>query len=360
MTFRNPSPRLSDKATTIEMVSEYKRANAELEEGESQQFLRLIDTLENVKADVLVINIGSGVGDSKKQQLPTYILNMALTKNVHVLLINPLFNAKTHLRKTRIESFETNHAVVRMASKPEQFTYRLKNANLNLTIDIFSCAMPKKMPDFYLLLTESISNVLTRKGQVFIANHTQDWSLADIPQVADVYNSVKKNHPNASLLQLYTQGGNGRVRYYLDNLYDPQTSDAVTQFEPHRDEFYVCDKLEDLSSVPQFLALSRQSFIAELGAFITLRAAELKADKNEYHSFWGRIFSISASVKINAAEKMVMLLDYQPVDFEPEEMDALRNSRLGDLVSKYEKLIGLPEDFVRLENMRVLADLRMR
>lgn len=65
-------------------------------------------------------------------------------------------------------------------------------------------------------MAEAITSILKKEERVFIANHTQAYSLEDIPGIAELANRIKADYPKT--LQVYTQGGMGNVRYYTDKL----------------------------------------------------------------------------------------------------------------------------------------------
>ncbi len=211
------------------------------------EYARLLEGLSFIKEDVLFISIGCASlspSSGQEQRFPTYIKNIAKEEKIRVLLIDGLFGESKYK-----EGFERDPHVKKAADS----SYEHKDHS-NLGIELFGCYL---LPNgkFSTLLKEVIGQVLDKGGKVFIANHTQAWSFEDIPSVADACNMVKTSHPlGGTNLQFYTQGGMGKVRYYLDKTCDcaRDACGSGHQFEPEHEEFYVCSELQDLAKVKQF------------------------------------------------------------------------------------------------------------
>lgn len=255
--------------------------------AQATQFLNLVTALKEIKEDNLFISIGSAMSHkTAEQRLPSYLQEIAKTESVRVFLIDGIWEM-TLQGKPFIQKFEENTPVVKASSaESNKYTYVPSDKSQKIVIDIFGCYLPGSergepipLQDFYLILEKAIASILDKKGKVFIGNHTQAWGLEDIPWIADSYNAIKKIHPNASGLQLYTQGGGGRVRYYLDKLYDHKSSGYREggKFESTKGEFYVCESLLGLCKVKEFVAGSRPSGV--LSSFFKKESSEKLALK---------------------------------------------------------------------------------
>jgi len=94
-----------------------------------------------------------------------------------------------------------------------------------------------------------------------------------------------------------------------------------------------------------------QSAIQELNDYVTQR----KKEKMPYHSFWGSITRMSAEVKINAANKMIALLQGKSITpLNSLEISALRDGRLGKSIHKFEINKLLPSVFIKAENAKMM------
>ncbi len=227
---------------------------------QANQLVSLINAFKKIEEDNVLISIGTaliGAGLYRKpeQQLPTYIQEISKHESVRIIMIDGLFgNDGTVLNAASYNLISTSD---------EKCEYTSIDKERKLTVQTFGCYLPygdsPEFKKFYDTIENSLSIILSRKGRVFIANHTQAWSLEDIPAIAALYNSLKQSHPNADLLQLYTQGGNNKVRYYLNKEYtsasDPRDDDA---FEAQSGEFKICDSIINLCSVKEFSPRSNQ------------------------------------------------------------------------------------------------------
>lgn len=107
---------------------------------------------------------------------------------------------------------------------------------------------------------------------------------------------------------------------------------------------------------PQNKEFVRNQFIAELESYKTTRRMEavddIRRDKkleNSFKTFFGWVANFSAKVKMDAAEKIIKLLKKEPTELKTLDIQALRDSRLGRIISKYEDLGMLPEAFLNKE-----------
>lgn len=97
----------------------------------------------------------------------------------------------------------------------------------------------------------------------------------------------------------------------------------------------------------------------------------VRDNKHEYYSIWAKLFGMSRTLKLQAVDKMLDLLDGKPIaPFTDDELEALRNKSykcglfsnhisLGDIICKYEKLGALPKQFTQAENARIIRDARL-
>lgn len=220
-------------------------------EAAADEMLRLVDNLNKFSEDSLLISIGCGMGQYQKemlkeQQIPTYVKDLANNQSIRILLIDGFFS------KTEGTAFvEKEHKIKKIDDKENMYIHQ---EHPNLKIQIFACYLPSEKCDkLYEVLKHTMAGILEKGGCVFIGNHTQAYSLADIPRIAQTYNKIKKDHPNASALQLYTQGGTGRVRFYGEKLYDEKTSGVLTPFESENfEDFYTCASVANLKNYSEF------------------------------------------------------------------------------------------------------------
>lgn len=232
---------------------------------ESKQFTNLLQALKEHKGETLLISIGSAGGARefvKEQQIPSYLKEISKSKSCSVFIIDPVFAlyVRPQTYTTYINRFQEFHTASYVSYDDVYHNKFHVDIYSNLNTEIFCCALPYNFENFTALndlFTQAIKTTLDKKNQVFIANHTQAWSLDDIPMIASVYNNIKGSHPNADLLQLYTQGGFGLVRYYKDKLYNEELSQLRTDlnFYPIKDEFAICRNLTDLLSIDGFKPL---------------------------------------------------------------------------------------------------------
>lgn len=103
---------------------------------------------------------------------------------------------------------------------------------------------------------------------------------------------------------------------------------------------------------------SVEGFKQTLENYITERENLIKA-KNKDHKandyrlpFFGKLTGFNAELKINAATKMKNLLSGVPTMFSNIELEALRDSTLGKIISQYEQLELLPQSFILQENAK--------
>jgi hypothetical protein len=77
-----------------------------------------------------------------------------------------------------------------------------------------------------------------------------------------------------------------------------------------------------------------------LEQYLVIRQEELSATMSQYNSLWASFFSSgrNANLKISAATKCIALLKGESPSFSAEEIEALENGRLKDLIHKNENL----------------------
>jgi hypothetical protein len=233
---------------------------------DAKLFLNLVKALGNISEEVLLISIGCAVHPKnplpKEQQLPNYIRNISKTMRTKVILIDPLLAERSAV----LHHFPDMKKVEDCPK--DAYRYASENGLYNnLTVEAFPCCLPwenNAIPLFYSFFQKVIENILSRNGKVFIANHTQMYTLEDIKDIGIVYNNIKKMHPKSESLQLYTSGAgsNGRVRYYLDKLYDqeaamPTKEELSGRHAPLSQDhlskaFFSCSSIADLAFVPAF------------------------------------------------------------------------------------------------------------
>ncbi|WP_131753161.1 hypothetical protein [Legionella feeleii] len=128
--------------------------------------------------------------------------------------------------------------------------------NPNVSVEIFGCIIDDR-PDSLICQTmaEAITSILKKEGRVFIANHTQAYSLEDIPGIAELANRIKADYPKT--LQVYTQEGMGSVRYYTDKLINYH-NDGYGM--PDNGTFKTWPKLSDLQEIDAFKPNIKLSF----------------------------------------------------------------------------------------------------
>lgn len=118
-------------------------------------------------------------------------------------------------------------------------------------------------------------------------------------------------------------------------------------------------QLEVIQEQPRSLCAAEiKEFIYDLEIYIQARDQERKQQQSNYHTFWGHIFGCDAKYKISGAEKMLKTLRgevHKP--FDDLEMEALRNSRLGIIIAKYENKGLLPEEFLLIEESKNRRDI---
>lgn len=222
------------------------------------EYIRLLRTLPTVDEDVLFISFGCSGNGGQEQQLPTYLQTIAKTTKARAILIDAYENGFSADEKISQEASDLQLIPFQSA---EHNNRRYKQADSFLTVDFFACFLFDEEL-FCTALHKVIASVLDRGGRVFIANHTQAWSFQDIPFVERVCNQLKTSHSNAALgLQVYIQGGSGKVRYYLKNVSDYKTQSCSnypnwsdTYFYPATNEFYICDSIKKLSGIAEFQA----------------------------------------------------------------------------------------------------------
>ena len=245
----------------LQFVKERKAFNADEISRMPDQISNLMLTLKNLNEDNLFISIGACLGNNAnvviEQRFPSYLQMIPKDESIRILLIDSYF-----IRDRDSQSLQkvSKMANIELTKTPSVYpggscfvSDRFQNDHL---IDVFGCYLPKicNTPQaelFYSILKSAMSRILDKKGRVFIANHTQAYGLTDIPDVANSYNSIKRNHVNSSLLQLYTQGGHGKVRYYLEKLYD-QNSSQYEPTAPIENAFYECNFIGNLSGIEKF------------------------------------------------------------------------------------------------------------
>lgn len=271
--------RIDPSKTTVASTAKIMSRSQPAEVKVSDPFLQLIQTLQSdITEDALLVSIGCGSFGTRRtnvdeQQLPTYIKNMAKAgKKVRVLLIDEMledrWSKSVHFPDrdglTDIEYFEKHQPVTRIDTDyHSKYTYQLNGGAA--IIQIFPCNAPYfETMNFYQILQRAIETCLSKGAKVFIGNHANCWSLEHYPPLGDIYNSVKKSHPNAKSLQLYTGTGASKVRYYLDKLYDEKSymkksaalfvseSFFEKNYGPVGDEFNILSDLASLASLPEF------------------------------------------------------------------------------------------------------------
>jgi MoxR-like ATPase len=97
------------------------------------------------------------------------------------------------------------------------------------------------------------------------------------------------------------------------------------------------------------------SFYKELAAYKGQRTNEHNNSSKSYKTFWGRIGGYPCQVKISATDKMLSLLKGNEVSFEPRELKALRNARLGKIIHKYKEC--LPPRFWKQKHLFTMETL---
>ncbi|MCW8444782.1 hypothetical protein OQJ05_12055 [Fluoribacter gormanii] len=208
-----------------------------------KSYENLLNSLSHIEENVLFISIGCGyrISQTKEQAIPTYLKKIAGEEKVHAMLIDQFFtNGST------INFIQSEHNLENKEEEGKN-TFTLKNIP-NLTVEIFGCYV---LDDAVLNneLRKAITAILDKGGRVFIGNHTQAKLFVDIPNIAELYNSIKSEHPQAAYLQVYTQGGMGPVRYSSKELCDYKTD----IFEQEKNgTVQVCADLKDLQFVDEF------------------------------------------------------------------------------------------------------------
>ncbi|KTC80193.1 hypothetical protein Lche_2213 [Legionella cherrii] len=225
------------------IIKEYEPNISEHElQSQLKSYENLLNSLGHIEENVLFISIGCGTNYSRTQEqaIPTYLKRIAEENKVHALLIDGNFLGGTDM-------FKGIHNLENKGEEGED-TFTLKN-NPNLTVEVFGCFV---VDDGVLTneLRKAIVDILDKGGRVFVANHTQAKLFSDIPQIAELCNSIKSEHPQAAyLLQVYTQGGMGPVRYCSKELCDYKT-DIYEQEK--NGTVQVCAELSDLQFVDEF------------------------------------------------------------------------------------------------------------
>ncbi len=102
------------------------------------------------------------------------------------------------------------------------------------------------------------------------------------------------------------------------------------------------------------------AFKKELLQYRAERLKEIPTNYNQKSSHYRRWFfciglGSSAGEKINAVDLLLKDLNGTKVNYDEPHLLALRNSRLGKIVNKYQHL--LPENFRRQENVRLIRAL---
>jgi len=93
-------------------------------------------------------------------------------------------------------------------------------------------------------------------------------------------------------------------------------------------------------------------FRGELAQYILDREKERVKSRSEYTGFFGSLTGTAATVKIQAAQKMIDALNGQQVVFDKSDTDALREgwgSKLTGIMNRYERLI--PKAFLDAEQV---------
>lgn len=251
MFFKKPKRGEQEKKEYLEFVKKYwgHVVNEKIEDTlfSYERFLKTLNKLsESNEESVVLISVGCYSPTNTEQQIPSYIKHLAQDKKVTILLIDGNYSDvnNINLMKDRL-------GLERKKGEEEIFSPR---EYPNIDCEIFSCFLnfDKRKPSsdqdtLCQQLSTAITHVLKQNGRVFIANHTQAYSFEDIPVLADLANKIKVNYPET--LQLYTQGGKGKVRYYLDKQINYNTDSYGMEFNG---TFKIVPKLEDLQQIDQF------------------------------------------------------------------------------------------------------------
>jgi hypothetical protein len=264
----------SDDNGQLEMYYSHKLITGEKLAETKNNFTLFLHTLNNMSEyDVVLLSIGSVSFRNTEQQIPSFL--NAFKKPNKILVIN--------LDIRYLDTYILEKIIPKLSLIPEEEPNHFKSSNpeLDLSFKIFSCYLPAENDPHQTYLNffkEKIIDFLNQGKRFYIANHTQAFSLDDIPLIAELYNEIKRHFQdspeNAKLLQLYTQGGESVViTYYLDLLYDERSkiqfrsigSKAYTSplaiGEPL--PFYLCRNFEELSQLTEFSPDNSIELVAE-------------------------------------------------------------------------------------------------
>lgn len=121
--------------------------------------------------------------------------------------------------------------------------------------------------------------------------------------------------------------------------------------------------VNSLNDTPEQTTLTTENTLEEeLVNYNDKRITEYYKTWNQYNSIWAKVFTkMSYDVKTSAVEKMLALLrNEENVDqFTDEELDALRNARLGDIISQTKYVAQLPAEFINQEQARALRKFNL-
>lgn len=254
---------------SLETATDEKLAEAK------NNFTFFLHTINNISEyDVVLLSIGSVSFNNTEQQIPSFL--NAFTKPNKILVIN--------LDIRYLESQILNRIISKLSLIPEEEPNHFKSSNeaLDLSFKIFSCYLPARddfNKTFFNFFKEKIIDFLEQGKRYYIANHTQAYSLADIPFIAKLYNDIKRHFhdspENAKLLQLYTQGGDGPITYYLDTIYDERSEYRF------RSPGYQC-RLSTGTPTPPFYLYGNFEELSKLAEFSPARPLELDAEVKRF------------------------------------------------------------------------------
>jgi hypothetical protein len=133
---------------------------------------------------------------------------------------------------------------------------------------------------------------------------------------------------------------------------------TISSSQAEQKDFSIFDEAPTENYVPSFKHEStpKNPYIEKLSAYIRERKHAAQIKKSEYLSRWGFFTRMSCTNKTNAAEKILALLEGKPLSspFTKAELAALRDSRLGKIISDCERDHLLPAAFQEAERNNTL------
>jgi hypothetical protein len=187
----------------------------------------------------------------------------------------------------------------------------------------------------FLLLQKCMYNFLSGPNNLFfIGNHLQAYGLEDCPMLSLLYNNLKPKFQKA--LQLYTQGGTGEVRYYLEKSYYPCSPDRLMECNS-----YVTDSLTDLGAIftqdyfreeEKFEAKEDKSFQIKIGNGVVI---------NKYSDeHIAQLEKVSVLFSGSALKKDILRSFKSYLPRTPEYDQYARDIALNKKIAKYEREYG--------------------